>query len=113
VVVGKRFCEESIPDAIVEHVTFAPVGFVTVHAIIPGVGIRSAKQFETTSRPDAHVYVVIDSGVVTRLVIESVQTAALRVDPVGQDAVTFAVAGVEVPAAPCTVAVKIVDPPST
>jgi hypothetical protein len=110
-VVGKRFCEESIPDATGEHVTLAPDGFVTVHAIIPGVG--SAKQFETTSRPDAHVYVVVDSGVVTRLVIESVQTAALRVDPVGQEAVTFAVAGVEVPAAPCTVAVKIVDPPST
>ena len=58
--VGKGFCEESIPDAIVEHVTLARDGFVTVHAIIPGVGITSTKQFDPTSRPEptAHEYVV-------------------------------------------------------
>ena len=93
--------------------TLAPDGFVTVHAIIPGVGFGSTKQFETTSRPDAHVYVVVDVGEVTPPVIESVQPPALGVEPVGQEVVRCAVAGVEVPAASCTVAVKIVDPPST
>ena len=60
VVVGNGFCDESMPDVIVEQVTATPDGFVIVHAIIPGVGIRSTKQFEPTSRPEpaVHEYVV-------------------------------------------------------
>ena len=101
-VVGNGFCDESMPDAIVEQVTATPDGFVIVHAIIPGVGIESTKQFEPTSRPEpaVHEYVVVDIGAVTAPDVVSVHPTTLRVEPVGHEVVRFAVAGAEVPAGP-------------